>query len=624
MLYATTLALFLPLAGFITLMLSSYYINRRLTGIIACSAIFISFLCFAGLLIVYTQNSLNPMTFILYKWIPVQGINADFALRLDPLTLVMTLIVTGVSFLIHVYSIGYMEHEEDFARYFAFLNFFVFMMLLLVLAANVLLLFVGWEGVGLASYLLIGYFYQRPAAAQAATKAFVVNRIGDLGFLLGILLMLHTFGTTDITEVSRRATEQFAVGAPLLTVLTLLLFIGAAGKSAQIPLHVWLPDAMEGPTPVSALIHAATMVTAGVYMIVRLYPVFTQAPDMLHVIGAIGGITSLFAALCAVGQTDLKKVLAYSTVSQLGLMFLSCGIGAFYAAMFHLTTHAFMKALLFLSAGDLIHMMRGTTDMEKMGGLYKKFPVTHWLFLIGVLAMSGIPPLAAFFSKDLILEDEYLSGYEILFGVALAASILTGFYLTRAYFLSFLGKPKLEDKILRSIKEAPLVMIWPVSILAILSTFGGLLGFAFGKTPILEGFLGEIGIDFNLLAEKGSSSMLAPETLVSVAAAILGVGSAAILYGFFADKLGRPLAILKKAFYLDEIYEFLIVNPIKKLSLLINRIIEPGFFDGIIRLIARTVDGIAYWLQHMQSGQIRSYVAWMVVGAVAMIAYFVL
>lgn len=617
--YAVWLALFLPLAGFLVLLTTSHIITRSLTNWIGCATVFISFICFSTALYMYTQNAMNPLTMTLFNWIPLPELKADFSLYLDPLSLLMTMIITGVGFLIHVYSTGYMEHDEDYARFFACMNFFIFSMLLLVLAANLLLLFVGWEGVGLASYLLIGYYYSRPAAAQAATKAFVVNRVGDLGLLIGLLLTFYTFGTSDITDVIQKTEKQFALGAPLLGILTLLYFVGATGKSAQIPLHVWLPDAMEGPTPVSALIHAATMVTAGVYLVVRMHPLFMLAPNTMHFVGAIGGATALFAALCAVGQTDLKRVLAYSTVSQLGLMFLACGVGAFYAAMFHLTMHAFMKALLFLAAGDVVHMMRGVTEMDKMGGLSKKFPVTHVLFFIGVLAMSGVPPLAAFFSKDLILEQDYLAGFHTFFYIGLAASILTAFYLTRAYYLTFMGKPRLEEKILKAVKEAPRVMLIPVSILALLSIFGGFIG-SFSAHPMLENFLEKA--DVKLAVPDGY--VLSPETWMSIIGAILGIGSAAFIYVRYGNQIGtKTFAFLRKSFYIDEIYDALLVKPLKAISRFIDYVLEPDVFVGSIKGLSHGTLGIAAWLQKMQSGQIRSYVAWMAVGTVLLIIYFV-
>ncbi len=622
MLYAICLGLFMPLIGFLGLMTMASRVSRRWANVIGCSTIFISFTCFAVLLLFYANMGIDQLTVTLYNWIAVGKVNADFTLHLDHLSLLMTLIITGIGFLIHVYSIGYTEHEEDFARYFACLNFFVFAMLLLVLAGNLLLLFVGWEGVGLASYLLIGYWHDRPAAARAATKAFIVNRIGDFGLLVGLLLTFHTFGTSDIAEISRRVGQEFSLGAPLLILLTLLYFWGAIGKSAQLPLHTWLPDAMEGPTPVSALIHAATMVTAGVYLVVRMHPVFMLAPMTLQIVGVVGAATSLFAALCAVGQTDLKRVLAYSTVSQLGLMFLACGVGAFYSAMFHLTTHAFMKALLFLSAGNVVHMLHGVTEMEKMGGLSKIFTKTHWLFLVGVFAMSGIPPLAAFFSKDLILEVEYLAGFKTLFYVGLTASILTAFYLMRAYCLTFMGKPRSDDQVLKGTAEAPRVMLLPVTLLAVLSIVGGFLGFAFGKMPLLEDFLLDVGVT-RTEQELSSGFLLTPETMMAIAGALLGIGVAFLMYTKFVDRLRRPLTLLKKAFFINEIYWTMIVLPFRAVARFVAFILEPKVFDGFIRVLEEGVQSVAHGLQRFQSGQVRSYAAWMIVGAALMVAYLV-
>jgi NADH-quinone oxidoreductase subunit L len=621
MIYVIYLGLFLPLLSFISLMTFSSLLSRKTASMIACSTVLISFICFACLLYDHSQNNFDNIYTTLFTWISVDKINADFALHLDSLSLLMTLIITGVGFLIHVYSIGYMEYEEDYTRYFACMNFFIFAMLLLVLAENLLLLFVGWEGVGLASYLLIGFYYTRKAAAQAATKAFVMNRIGDFGFLVGLLLTFHLFGTSSISEINQRAPIEYSIGAPVILLLTFLFFVGAIGKSAQLPLYTWLPDAMEGPTPVSALIHAATMVTAGIYLIVRLHPVYILAPTTLHIIAGVGAITSLFAALCAMGQSDLKRVLAFSTVSQLGLMFLACGIGAFYAGMFHLTTHAFIKALLFLSAGIVVHMLHGKTDMQQMGGLHKRFPKTHWLFLIGVLALSGIPPMAAFFSKDLILEEDYLAGFTTLFYIALAASILTGFYMTRAYCLTFLGAP--HEDIDKSSKEAPHVMFVPVALLALFSIIGGFIGFAFGKTPALEGFLGEVGVTTGE-PPLGLDFLYSPETLLSIFGAIVGVGSAAILYTKYRDQLGYSFPILRKGFFVNELYTILFVNPLEKLARFIDYVLEPKFFNGLIWKTVHFAQSSAGLLQKQQSGQIRSYVAWFVLGTAALLAFFVL
>ncbi len=616
----TYLGLFLPLCGFLTLLVSSQYIGRNLCNFIACATIGLAFCCFVSIVCLYGMQAYETT---LFAWIPVEGINANFSLHIDHLSLLMTLIITGVGFLIHIYSTGYMEHEEDYARFFACMNFFVFCMLLLVLASHLLLLFMGWEGVGLASYLLIGYYHHRPAAAQAATKAFVINRIGDWGLLVGLLLTFQTFGTSHMGEINQRAGQLFATAAPLISLISFLYFIGASGKSAQLPLHTWLADAMEGPTPVSALIHAATMVTAGVYLIVRMHALFLNAPEVLYYIGCMGAATALFASLCALAQPDLKRVLAYSTISQLGYMFLACGSGAFYAAMFHLTTHAFVKALLFLSAGNVVHMMQGATNMELMGGLWKKFPKTHILFAIGVLAMSGIPPLAIFFSKDLILEQEFTSGYLVLFLVGVLAAVLTAFYLARAYCLTFLGTPRLDAKIFETIKEAPRRMLAPVIILAILSIVGGFLGFAFGKPPLLEHFL--LADDPTLdLHDLNRSLQLSPETWLSIAAGLIGLTAGGLMYTRFYKQLGPRIQLLTNAFYLDQVYWFLFAVPLGALSKLVARFLEPIIFDGSIRMVVNTTQRDAVRLQRMQSGQIRSYVAWMLIGTALLLAYLIL
>lgn len=619
--YAVYLGLFLPLVGFLILFSTAHIISRRLVNIIGCATIFISLLCFISLVAEYIYIGKVAQNYTLFKWIHVDPIQADFMLHVDALSLLMTLIITGVGFLIHVYSVGYMDHDEEFAKFFAFLNFFIFAMLLLVLAGQLLLFFVGWEGVGLASYLLIGFWYQRPEAAEAATKAFVVNRVGDLGLLLGLLLTYQAFGTSDMVAVSKGA-QAFAVGAPLITILTLLYFFGATGKSAQLPLHTWLPDAMAGPTPVSALIHAATMVTAGVYLIVRMHGVFTLAPLTMQIIGAIGALTSLYASFCALGQTDLKKVLAYSTISQLGLMFLACGAGAFYAAMFHLTTHAFIKATLFLSAGNVVHMMHGETQMAKMGGLSKIFTKTNWLFLIGALALSGIPPFAAFFSKDLILENEYLTGFETLFYIALAASILTGIYMTRAYFLTFQGPSHLSAEEKQTVHEAPDIMIMPVALLTFFSIIGGFIGFWIGKTPWLEKFLAEVGVT-HIEMELTTGFVISPESIMAILGAILGVGISVFVYARYGERLRQPFEILKKSFYVDEIYHWAFVVPLAALGNFLVKFVEPTIFEGSIRVAGQATQWIAGQLQRIQSGQIRSYVAWMAAGAVLLIAYFV-
>ncbi len=620
--YTTLLALFFPLLGFLYLMFSSHSIGRLKSGKIASATVFLSFLCFVGLVSSLVYSGKPYQEIILFPWIHQGILHSDFSLHVDELSLLMALIITGVGFLIHVYSIGYMDTEKDAARYFACLNFFIFAMLVLVLAGSLITLFVGWESVGLASYLLIGFWYHKESATQAATKAFVVNRIGDLGLLLGIIFTFFLFGTDDIIQISQRAINEYPVGAPAITVLTLLYFCGAIGKSAQIPLHTWLPDAMEGPTPVSALIHAATMVTAGIYLIVRLHPIFIIAPTTLQLISIIGAVTALFAALSGLGQTDLKRVLAYSTVSQLGLMFLACGAGAFYAAMFHLTTHAFVKALLFLSAGNVVHMLNGKTEMDQMGGLANKLPWTQWLFLLGVLALSGVPPLAAFFSKDLILEEEYLSGFDTLYYIGLAASVLTGVYLTRSYWLTFRGKSNLSSKEAEHLHEAPKIMIVPVIILGFLAIIGGFLGFSFGTLPVLQSFLAKADVKLPHQDLIGST-LFTTETIIAICGAILGVVITSWIYYSKSDRLSHPWRVFKNAFYFDATYNAVITQPLKKLSALLANVVEPKVFEGFSQGIGKTTQLIAGELQKAQSGQIRSYVSWMIAGASLILIYFV-
>ncbi len=564
-------ALFIPLVSFLVQLFLP--LPRKVVALVGPFAILASFCCFVAL---YFANISFETT--LFTWISLPYLYANFALHYDALSMLMTLIITGVGFLIHAYSVGYMDHERDLRRYFAVMNFFIFSMLLLVLAQNLLLLFVGWEGVGLASYLLIGFWYEKRSAEEAAKKAFVVNRIGDLGLLLGIFLTFALFGTSDIAVVTKSANS-----GPILILLCLLYFWGASGKSAQIPLHTWLPDAMEGPTPVSALIHAATMVTAGVYLVVRMSPLFTLAPFARDVIALIGGITAIYSALSATSQRDIKRVLAYSTLSQLGLMFLACGFGAYTAAMFHLTMHAFVKALLFLSAGNVIHMLRGVQELSEMGGLSKYLKKTNICFFVGVLSLGGIPPLAIFFSKDLILED--ISSSTPYYILGLIVSLLTAYYLMRAYTMAFWGTAK------NSAEEAPSIMLLPVAILCILSIVGGMwLANSFGF-------------------HAGSL------VWISIAVAVAG-----ILLGMINRK---TLEFFYKAFYIDQLYETLFVLPLKKLSSAIASIIEPKVFDGVIDYSGDASYKAAALLQKIQTGRIRSYIAWIIVGTSFVICYLV-
>lgn len=593
--------LLLPLLSALLLMSIKSPLLIRFLG---CGSIFLSFL---GMLYLFFVGGERVGSHHYLDWIAVPGFSAPFSLHLDPLSIWMGLIITGVGFLIHLYSIGYMDPEPSLARYFACMNFFIFAMLLLILADNLLLLYFGWEGVGAASYLLIGFWFQKTSAERASMKAFLINRIGDFGMLLGIFLAAALLGTIEIPALNALNPNETVV-----TIVTLLLFIGAIGKSAQLPLFSWLPDAMEGPTPVSALIHAATMVTAGVYLVVRLHPLFEHAPFTLHVVGWVGGISALYAALTAVGQTDLKRVLAYSTMSQLGLMFLACGAGAFYAAMFHLTTHAFIKALLFLAAGNILHSLHGENNMRKMGGLASLMPKTHVLFLIGILALSGIPPLAAFFSKDLILEVELDADYYYLYGIGLVTSLLTAFYLTRAYCLTFLGKPNAP-----SAHEAPKIMLRPLYILATLAIIGGFLGFTTFQTPFLEHYLKDLGITHE---EQFFSATLLKSfgTWIALALSCLSIALAWWLYGY-SKKGDQPL--LAEGFYLNQMGRFLFTKPSSRFAEWINYFVEPQAIQGSLKASVSAISSVSRQLQKLQNGQIRSYVAWMTLGVAFLLFY---
>ncbi|HZE19850.1 MAG TPA: NADH-quinone oxidoreductase subunit L, partial [Candidatus Angelobacter sp.] len=474
----------LPLIGAIVNGVGAGRIPRKVVTAIGVGsvgiALVIATVCFADLL--GLPETQRRVTQDLFTWISVGDFHAEVRYLLDPLSALMMLVVTGVGFLIHVYSAGYMGHEKAYGRYFAYLNLFMFSMLTLVLADNFLLMFVGWEAVGLCSYLLIGFWYERPAAAEAGKKAFVVNRIGDWGFLLGIFLIFVTFGSVDFGTVFAQAPQRMAVGSAAATAIALLLFLGATGKSAQIPLYVWLPDAMEGPTPVSALIHAATMVTAGVYMIARCHVLYLLAPVAMHVVTIVAIATALLAATIALVQTDIKRVLAYSTVSQLGYMFVGAGVGAYTSGIFHLMTHAFFKALLFLGAGSVIHALSGEQDLSRMGGLKSHLPKTHFTFLIATLAIAGVFPFAGFFSKDEILYQAWLQNGPLLWMAGIVGAFLTAFYMFRLYFLTFHGASRLTDEAKHHLHESPNSMTVPLMILAVLSAIGGFI-----QVPLLPG-----------------------------------------------------------------------------------------------------------------------------------------
>ena len=566
----------------------------------------------------------------LFDWIVAGGLSAQFSLLIDPLSVVMMLVVTGVGFLIHVYSVGYMGHDPDYSRYFSWLNLFTFSMLLLVMADNFLLLFVGWELVGLCSYLLIGFWFTRPSAAAAAKKAFVVTRLGDFGFMIGLFLIFATFGTFSYQSVFEQAPQVLAYGGAIATAITLLLFAGAVGKSAQIPLYVWLPDAMEGPTPVSALIHAATMVTAGVYMVARTHALYELAPVSMAVVAAIGVVTAFFTATIALVNPDIKRVLAYSTISQLGYMFLAVGVGAFAAGMFHLTSHAFMKALLFLAAGSAMHALGGEeTDMRRMGGLKAHLPTTWLVFLIGALAMSGVPPLVGFFSKDLILEETFARGQTALWALGLLTAALTAFYMLRAHFLTFHGKPRYDEQSVHP-HESPPVMLWPLRGLAALTVVGGVLWISFANFSPFEEFLSpvfaqEAEIEFHPAISEGVLILL------SLLAAAAGIGVAWLIYirgltvGEGLRRAFRPLyTLLYNKYYVDELYYYAIVVPGQVLSEFLAEPFDRGLIDGIVNGIGRLIDRLGGALRKVESGYIRAYVDWLLVGTliILVLLYF--
>jgi NADH-quinone oxidoreductase subunit L len=572
-----------------------------------------------------------------FTWISAGTFRAGFDLQIDQLTVIMLLVVTGVGWLIHIYSTGYMAHEGGYYRFFSYLNLFMFFMLILILAANYVLLFVGWEGVGLCSYLLVGFYFLRKSAADAGKKAFIVNRIGDFGFMLGMFLLFKTFGTLDFVPL-------FAKAAPMpadamgqygtLTIACLLIFVGATGKSAQLPLYVWLPDAMEGPTPVSALIHAATMVTAGVYVVARSHVLYLRAPSAMVIVAIVGCATALFAATIGLVQTDIKKVLAYSTVSQLGYMFLGCGVGAFSAGIFHLMTHAFFKALLFLAAGSVIHAMGGEQDMMKMGGLSKKIKWTYLTMLTATLAIAGFPPLAAFFSKDSILLAAYQNpnGGPILYGVGLFTALLTSFYMFRLIFLTFFGKQRYDEHHVH-VHESPKNMLVPLMILAVLSIVGGWMAAPafWGGTDYFTKFLEPVfamGATDTASAESAAHALEIPLAVIAVITATIGL---LVAYWLYLKKPEKPAELAKSMkgayntllnkYYVDELYAAAVVKPLLWLSThVLWQTVDVQMIDGAVNGIAKGTTDVGDGVRHAQSGNTRSYAVWVVIGAIVVIA----
>ena len=610
----------LPLIGFLLNGLFRKSMPKALAGIIGNGTILVSFIITLVIFVQVKKEGFEPITVNLFPFITSDTLKIGFSFLIDPLSTLFMLIITGVGFLIHWYSTSYMHEESapDYAKYFCYLNLFVFFMLLLVMGANYVILFIGWEGVGLCSYLLIGYWFKNLDYGTAAKKAFVMNRIGDLGFLIALFALISQFGSVNFDEVFSKAPTA---STQFITCVTLLLFIGATGKSAQIPLYTWLPDAMAGPTPVSALIHAATMVTAGIYMVARSHVLYNLAPFSQTVVAVIGSATIILAATIAVKQNDIKKVLAYSTVSQLGYMFLGLGVGAYTEAVFHVMTHAFFKALLFLGAGSVIHAMSGEQDIRSMGGLKKYLPITHITFLLGCLAIAGIPPFSGFFSKDEILTAAYERN-PVYYIVGVAGAMLTAFYMFRLYATTFLGGFRGTEKQQHHLHESPGAMTIPLIALAILATVGGFLGIpeVFAKNSNWLGhFLGPV------LGEHApeASIPVSTEWMLMGVSTVLAASMVIYAWGRFSKKpeLDTPRGIGKwmaDKWYVDEIYQALIVRPLKAFSGFLDNVMEKGVIDGVVNGTGRLVQYSSRQLRYLQSGQVGGYVLLMVIGIIAL------
>jgi NADH-quinone oxidoreductase subunit L len=635
------LLLFAPLVGFLVNGLRFRSKDAKLAGTIACSAMAISFLSAIGFFFKLKGLPAEEriLQFVLFDWIQVGNFNAPMAFTIDPLSMVMTLIITGVGFLIHLFSVGYMDHDERPAKYFSYLNLFVFNMLLLVLGSKLLVMFVGWEGVGLCSYLLIGFWFTDPAKATAGMKAFITNRIGDAGFLLGIFTLFGIFGTVSFVGINNFAINNADVlsdgglvggwGAPL-TLACLFLFVGAMGKSAQIPLYVWLPDAMAGPTPVSALIHAATMVTAGVYMIIRLNPVFLLSPNAMFVVACVGAATALMAATIGVLQNDIKKVLAYSTVSQLGYMFLGVGVGAFGAALAHLMTHAFFKALMFLGSGSVIHAMHEEQDMRKMGGLRKQMPITHWTFVMGWLAIIGAPLFSGFFSKDEILWMAFHSprGSVILWGVGFIAALFTAFYMTRLMAMTFWGKSRVPTDV--HPHESPWTMTVPLVVLAFLSVFAGWLcvphgvGTLFGHMHnYLDDWVHPLMADFEI--PHGANDLQIEFMLMGFTMVMVFI-SASVAYYFYGKKPEIPeknkeslkglYDLVYNKYWVDEAYFKTLIQPLVRFSQVLWARVDVKIIDRVTYNLSDMVKNAGGGLKMVQSGNLQIYAMYILIGLV--------
>ncbi|WP_448701734.1 NADH-quinone oxidoreductase subunit L [Mucilaginibacter sp. AW1-3] len=620
----------LPLIGFLINGVGRNALSKGLIGVIGSAVVLASFGISVAAFMQVSKT--GGFTVNLFDWIKVGNLDIQFSFLVDQLSSIMLLIITGVGFLIHVYSVGYMHDDAGFGKFFSYLNLFVFFMLLLVLGSNYVVMFIGWEGVGLCSYLLIGFWYSNGEYADAAKKAFVMNRIGDLGFLIGIFVIFNAFGSVAFADVFHKA-ESLHSGNTTVLLITLLLFIGATGKSAQIPLFTWLPDAMAGPTPVSALIHAATMVTAGVYMIARSNILFTLAPVTMHIIAVIGLMTLVLAALIAITQTDIKKVLAYSTVSQLGYMFLGLGVGAYTGAFFHVLTHAFFKALLFLGAGSVIHAVSGEQDMRNMGGLRGKLPITFATMLIGTIAIAGIPPFAGFFSKDEILAHVYEHN-PVLWVIGVLGAVLTSFYMFRMMFLTFSGKFRGTHEQEHHLHESPATITIPLIVLAVLSVVGGFINVpeVLWGHHSLENFLSPV---FKVSTDMLSHDKI--ETSASTEWALMGVSVVGALFALgwayskyiskgqlpVADTEERPAftSLSYHKFYIDEIYDTIIRKPLDAISVFFYKVVDLLGIDGFVNGLGKGSMEASKDLRLLQSGNVGFYIFMMVIGIVALLVY---
>jgi NADH-quinone oxidoreductase subunit L len=619
-----------PLIGFLINGIGFRKISKNLAAIIGTGSSLLSFLT---VLLVYFQFKSNPEPQIvkLFDWITVGSINISFAFQIDQLSIIMMFVITGVGTLIHLYSAGYMSHDEGFGKFFAYLNLFLFSMLLLVLGANYLIMFIGWEGVGLCSYLLIGFWNKNTNYANAGRKAFIMNRVGDLGFLIGIFLIFQVFGTIEYIAVFEKA-KTFDVGNTMIFGITMALFIGAMGKSAQIPLFTWLPDAMAGPTPVSALIHAATMVTSGIYMIVRSNVLYTLAPATLEFVAWIGVATAILGATIGLFQNDIKKVLAYSTVSQLGYMFLGLGVMAYSSGLFHVITHAFFKALLFLAAGSVIHAMSNEQDIRKMGGLWPKIKITAITFLLGTIAISGIPPFAGFFSKDEILAHAFAHN-KLMWGFALLGSFMTAFYMFRLFFLTFKGSFRGTHEQEHHLHESPSSMTIPLIVLAILSMIGGFIGFpeVFHLPHSLSDFLEPIfegsktvNVEFGKLHIDHNTELMLMG--VSVVVAIIAISTAYIMYGSGKNipkedtEITGITKLVYNKYYIDELYNNIFVSPIAVASKFLGNVFDTKILDGAVTGVGSIVNKTSGLLRKIQVGSTGSYLFFITVGIILVFA----